>query len=164
MKKILLDRVMLDTFIEWKSQGVLNGRIAGILGIHPNTLSNWISKGKELAIRIEEEEDNFRSLFNENEYIMGIKNEYLYKLYLENDKQYHVACAKSEARAIKTGNIGVHMNVVRLLEASKGGIFIIPEEENKPPILLDKGKDEIIIEFKEDEDIRAFLNKEDEDE
>ena len=86
MKKTLLTHSILEIFIEWKSQGITNGRIAGILGIHYNTLSNWINKGREIAARIEHEEENYLSIFNQNDLVIGVKNELLYKLFIENDR------------------------------------------------------------------------------
>lgn len=158
MKKTLLTYSILEIFIEWKSQGITNGRIAGIMGIHYNTLSNWINKGKEIAARIEREEENHQSIFNQNELIIGIKNELLYKLFLENDRQHHVACAKSEIRAIKTGNIALHLNVVRLLNDSKDLALLNIESEEDPPPLPDPDK-EIEITITNDDDIKNFLKE-----
>ena len=160
MKKTLLTHSILEIFIEWKSQGITNGRIAGILGIHYNTLSNWINKGREIAARIEHEEENYLSIFNQNDLVIGVKNELLYKLFIENDRQHHVACAKSEIRAIKTGNIPLHLNVVRLLNDSKDLPLLlnIENEEDQPPTEPPR-EEESKITITKDDDIKDFLKE-----
>ena len=155
MKKTLLTRSILEIFIEWKSQGITNGRIAGIIGIHYNTLSNRINKGREIAARIEHEEENLQSIFNQNDLVIGVKNELFYQLFIENERQHHIACAKSEIRAIKTGNIAVHLNVVRLLNDSKDlPLLNIESYEVPPPLELSTEKEIILY---KDEDIKSFL-------
>ncbi|MGL4562001.1 MAG: hypothetical protein ACRCV0_06930 [Brevinema sp.] len=90
MRKILLNEKIIDIFIEYKSQGVSNFRIAGIIGVHPNTLSNWINEGKKIDLEINKNEEAYQSIFDKDELVLGIKKEVLHRLYSENERQHTI--------------------------------------------------------------------------
>lgn len=115
-----LNREIITLFKEYRSNGSSPKRIAGMLGIHFNTFYAWIKKGEELYSQHftnKTSEQIETSLFNKDELFLGSRLELYIELFLENEKQTHIAADKLERKSLNTGNPNILLSTkIKLLK------------------------------------------------
>lgn len=108
-----LSRQIVEEYITWRNQGISNPRIAEVLGINVNTLLKWIQEGNELLKELGDEETPV-SLFDDEIMASTIENLKM-KLAVENRRGIARRKARSEAKALETGDIK-HLHIASFLE------------------------------------------------